>query len=149
MCLMKELVTTQSLFSTSFVHKSSLDTSWDHLRRALKNQAMLFYYPQVNPLLAHYIYRTYLQKNSCTKEDRKSLFSDRKWRHVVCAWYSSLALMFKISRHKARGECQVTLPYLRSICIYFLLLPACSDKEKSPLEASSSHLFWVDRKWYS
>ena len=111
MCLMKELVTTQSLFSTSFVHISHLDTSWDHLRRALKKtKPMLFYYPQVNPLLAHYIYRTYLQKKSCTKEDRKSLFSDRKWRHVVCAWYSSLALMFKISRHKARGECQVTLP---------------------------------------
>ena len=151
MCLMKELVTTQSLFSTSFVHISHLDTSWDHLRRALKKtKPMLFYYPQVNPLLAHYIYRTYLQKKNPVQKKTGNRFSttgsdDMSFALGIHRWH--LCSKFPAIRHAVNAKWHFRM---RSICInFFLLLPACSDKEKSPLEALSSHLFWVVRKWYS
>ena len=148
MCLMKELVTTQSLFSTSFVHISHLDTSWDHLRRALKKaKPMLFYYPQVNPLLAHYIYRTYLQKNPVQKKTGNRFSptgsDDMSFALGIHRWH--LCSKFPAIRHAVNAKWHFRL---RSICInFFLLLPACSDKEKSPLEALSSHLFWVVRNW--
>ena len=111
---------------------------------------MLFYYPQVNhPLLARYINRTYLQKNPVQKKTGNRFSptgsDDMSFALGIHRWH--LCSKFPAIRHAVNAKWHFRL---RSICINFLLLPAYSDKEKSLLEASFSHLFWVViRKWYS